>query len=274
MTTPNRLADPIAEITVTGTAMASAHGEAATSTTSPRSVHRAGSPTMNPKMTTSAASTRTAGTSGLAIRSARRARSPLRAWACSTRWTTVVSELSRPAAVASICSAPPPLIEPAGTASPGPTSTGMDSPVIAEVSMLLVPVTTTPSVATRSPGRTTRMSSSCRSTAGMVSSPDSREMVAVCGIRDSSARSPSRARSIARSSRASAMENRNASAAASPTCPSSTAPTAAIVISRLTPRRPRTSRRTAPGTKVQAPASRDRASTTTEAVVTPVRSRV
>ena len=37
-------AEPIAEITVTGTAIANAHGDAATSTTSARSTHSAGSP--------------------------------------------------------------------------------------------------------------------------------------------------------------------------------------------------------------------------------------
>ena len=42
----------------------------------------------------------------------------------------VVNELSCPSAVASICSGPLPLIAPAGTESPGPTSTGIDSPVI------------------------------------------------------------------------------------------------------------------------------------------------
>jgi hypothetical protein len=48
----------------------------------------------------------------------------------------VVSELSVPAAVASTSSTPELLIAPADTASPGSTSTGIDSPVIAEVSRL------------------------------------------------------------------------------------------------------------------------------------------
>ena len=88
------------------------------------------------------------------MRSAKRARSPFSACACSTSSTIVVSELSVPAAVVSISRAPAVLIAPADTASPGSTSTGMDSPVIAEVSRLERPVRTTPSVAIRSPGRT------------------------------------------------------------------------------------------------------------------------
>ncbi|MFP3397113.1 hypothetical protein SB749_12295 [Brevibacterium sp. SIMBA_078] len=51
--------------------------------------------------------------------------------------------------------------------------------------------------------------------------------------------SPCCARPIARSSRASATENGNANAAASPTWPSTTAPIAAIVINSPTPKRPR-----------------------------------
>src|SRR5699024_1523154 len=57
--TPSSLADPIAEITVTGTAIASAHGDAATSTTRARSIHVPGSPTMNPKAAMRTAAMRT-----------------------------------------------------------------------------------------------------------------------------------------------------------------------------------------------------------------------
>ena len=44
------------------------------------------------------------------------------------------------------------------SSSPGPTSTGSDSPVTSEASTALVPSTTRPSVATFSPGRTTNRS--------------------------------------------------------------------------------------------------------------------
>ena len=44
---------------------------------------------------------------------------------------------------------------PAWTSSPGPASTGTDSPVMAERSRLVRPARMTPSVAARSPGRST-----------------------------------------------------------------------------------------------------------------------
>ena len=215
MTTPNRLAAPIAETTVTGTAMASAQGEAATNTTRARVIHSSGSPSRDPRAATSTARMSTPGTRGFAIRSASRARSPFSAWACSTRCTMVVRELSVPAAVASISRAPAVLIDPAETVSPGPTSTGMDSPVIAEVSRELRPVRTIPSVATRSPGRTTSTCPGRRSLASTSTVAPPARMVAVSGTSFSRARRPARARSMALSSRASAMEYRNARAAAS-----------------------------------------------------------
>ena len=217
MMTPNFDAAPMALITVTGTAIARAQGDAATRTTSARSVHVPGSPIKKPNNTIAAAAISTAGTRGLAIRSASRARLPFRACACSTRATICVRELSRPSAVASIRRVAAPFTEPAATRSPGATSTGIDSPVTADVSRLDRPSTTTPSVATRSPAPTTRMSSSRTSAAGIVTSPFNRDTRTVSGISDRSARRPSLARSIARSSRASARENRNASVAASPT---------------------------------------------------------
>ena len=118
----------------------------------------------------------------------------------------VVSELSVPAAVVSTSSAPAVLIAPADTESPGSTSTGIDSPVIAEVSRLERPVRTIPSVAIRSPGRTSISWPTARSFAATSTEAPSRRMVAVSGTSLSSARSPPRARSIALSSRASAIE--------------------------------------------------------------------
>ena len=217
MTTPNLVAAPIAETTVTGTAIASAQGLAATRTTRARVIQVSGSPSRDPSTPTRTARTITPGTSGRAIRSAIRARSPFSAWACSTSSTIVVSELSVPAAVASTSSTPALLIAPADTASPGATSTGIDSPVIAEVSRLDRPERTSPSVATRSPGRTSSTSPTAISLAGTEAEVPSRSTVAVSGTSFSSARSPPQARSIALSSRASAIEKRNASAAASST---------------------------------------------------------
>jgi len=152
--------------TVPGTAIASAQGLAATRTTRARVIQVSGSPSRDPSTPTRTARTITPGTSGRAIRSAIRARSPFSAWACSTSSTIVVSELSVPAAVASTSSTPALLIAPADTASPGATSTGIDSPVIAEVSRLDRPERTSPSVATRSPGRTSSTSPTAISLAG------------------------------------------------------------------------------------------------------------
>ena len=235
MTTPNWLAAPIAATTVSGTEIASAHGDAATRTTSARVIHVSGSPSSEPITPTSTARIITPGTRGWAIRSAIRARSPFSACAFSTRSTSVVSELSVPAAVVSTSSTPAELIAPAGTSSPGATSSGMDSPVIAEVSRLERPDRMMPSVAIRSPGRTSISSPTSRSFASTSAAVPSRSTVAVCGTSFNSARSPPWARSIALSSSASAIEYRNASAAASPTNPRITAPTALIIISKPMP---------------------------------------
>jgi hypothetical protein len=164
--------------------------------------------------------------------------------------------LSLPAASARTSITPEALTDPAGTSSPGPASTGTDSPVIAEVSRLVRPETTTPSVAILSPARTSSTSSTRMSLAASSTTSSPRLIRAVSGTSRSSARRPERARSIARSSRASAMEYRKARAAASSTLPSRTAPTALIVMSRPMPSRPRvTSATTAPGAKVAPPAS-------------------
>ena len=133
-TTPKRLAAPIAEMTVTGTEIANAHGEAATRTTRARVIHSTGSPNSEPAHATTAASTSTPGTSGRAMRSAMRARSPFSAWASSTSRTTAVSELSSPGAVAVTVIGPPTAMTPASTSSPADTSTGIDSPVTADES--------------------------------------------------------------------------------------------------------------------------------------------
>ena len=81
-----------------------------------------------------------------------------------------------------------------------------------------------PSVAIRSPGLTT-MQSPIRSSLGVITvSVPSRSTVAWSGASDSRARRPRRVRAKEYSSRPSLMENRKASAAASPTSPRMTAP--------------------------------------------------
>src|SRR3546814_9596848 len=95
MTTPNLLAEPIAETTVTGTAIANAQGLAATNTTNARVIHNPVSPKSAPITPTRTARIITPGTRGRAILSAMRAHSPLSACAYSTNSTIVVKELSR-----------------------------------------------------------------------------------------------------------------------------------------------------------------------------------
>ena len=107
---PERVAAPIAATTVTGTEMANAHGAAATSTTSERSIQAAGRPSSAAEHAIATASTQTPGTSGRAIRSASRWPRPLRSCASSTIRTIWASELSSVREVTSTSSAAPPLI--------------------------------------------------------------------------------------------------------------------------------------------------------------------
>ena len=125
--------------------------------------------------------------------------------------------VSSPARVILTSSTPFKLIVPAKTSSPVALSTGSDSPVIADVSKLLRPARTMPSVAIRSPGRTTSTSPTRSSFASTSTVASPRWTRAVSGTSFNSARNPARARSIALSSNASAMEYKNASAAASST---------------------------------------------------------
>ena len=210
-TTPRRLAAPMAEMTVTGTEMAKAQGDAATSTTSARSIHVPGSPKMEPMAATATARMSTPGTSGRAMRSATRARPPLSCCARSTRATTSVSELPEPGAVARASMASPALMVPARRAPPSSTATGMDSPVTADASMVAVAPSSVASVGIRSPARMSRTSPGTMSSTGMsrCDFPPQQEFstsVACSGSSFSSDRRPRRARCIALSSRASAME--------------------------------------------------------------------
>ena len=71
-----------------------------------------------------------------------------------------------PTLVATTTSRPWPLIEAPTTSSPGPTSTGTDSPVSIERSTQDVPSLTTPSTGTFSPGSTTTRSPTTTSSTG------------------------------------------------------------------------------------------------------------
>ena len=100
----------------------------------------------------------TMGTNTAETRSARRCTLALPFWASSTSRAIWASWVSEPTREASTTSLPPEFTVAPTTASPGPTSTGTDSPVSMEASTAEVPVTTVPSVAIFSPGRTTNRS--------------------------------------------------------------------------------------------------------------------
>ena len=144
---------------------------------------------------------------------------------------------------------------PASTRLSTSTSTGIDSPVTADTSRLDRPSTTTPSVATRSPAHTRIRSPTSTSAVGTATWAVPQRSRVVSGTSDSTARKPCRDRVTAHSSKASEIENKNASDAASPHCPNTTAPTSAIDINNPTPNRRRPNARTASGTKVAPPAT-------------------
>ena len=93
------------------------------------------------------------------------------------------------------------LTHPPTTASPGPTSTGTDSPVIIAVSTALWPLTTTPSVAIFIPGRTTNRSPTRSAEMSMLASVPSRSTSTSLGACASRARTAAPDRRFARASR-------------------------------------------------------------------------
>ena len=87
------------------------------------------------------------------------------------------------------------------TASPGPTSTGTDSPVTVEESSALCPEMITPSVAIRSPGFTTNWSPMCSWEMFTTVSPLAASSVTSDGASSSSALSAAPDRRLARASK-------------------------------------------------------------------------
>ena len=100
----------------------------------------------------------TTGTNTAEIWSARRCTGALPDWASVTSLAICASRVSLPMRRASTTSRPSALIVAPVTSDPTATSTGIDSPVSIDSSTALVPSTTTPSVAMRSPGLTTNRS--------------------------------------------------------------------------------------------------------------------
>ena len=110
-------------------------------------------------------------------------------------------ELSSPTLEAHISNTPNWLTVPLETSSPGPLSTGRDSPVMTAWLTEVSPVRITPSTGIDSPGRTRRRSPTCTSSAGMTSSDGPVIRLAVRGVRCTSLSIPARAFATVRSSR-------------------------------------------------------------------------
>ena len=155
-------------------------------------------PIQKPSVATDSAIT--IGTKTPEIRSARRCTSALPFWASSTSRAIWASWVSEPTRVARTTSRPPALTVAPVTASPGPTSTGTDSPVSIDSSTAEPPSTTSPSVATFSPGRTTKRSPTTSWSAGIVTSVPSRRTWTSLAPISSSARRAAPARRLERCS--------------------------------------------------------------------------
>ena len=190
---------PVPTSRAVGVASPSAHGHATirTATAAANAVVASSSASH----TTSVTSARpiTSGTNTAEMRSASRCTGALPDWASLTSRAIWASAVSLPTRVARTTSLPPMLTVAPATSSPGPTSTGTLSPVRSERSTVELPSTTTPSVASFSPGRTTkRVPTVSSSTGRVVSLPSSASTVASFAPSASSARRAAPARCLAR----------------------------------------------------------------------------
>ena len=159
MRMPSWAPRPVPTSSAVGVASPRAHGQAMISTATAAVnavVAPAPAPSQNPSVATARAMT--TGTKTAETRSARRCTGALPFCASVTRRAIWASWVSAPTRVARTTRRPPALTVAPVTASPGPTSTGTGSPVSSEASMAEVPSSTIPSVATFSPGRTTKRS--------------------------------------------------------------------------------------------------------------------
>ena len=148
--------------------------------------------------------TDSASTTGTKIpdtRSASRCTCALPACASATRRAICASAVSAPTRVVLTTSRPEALIVAPATSSPGPTSTGTDSPVSMDWSIAELPDSTTPSVATFSPGRTTNRSPGRSSSTATSTSTPSRSTRASFAPSSSSARIAAPERRFARASK-------------------------------------------------------------------------
>ncbi len=193
---------PVPTSRAVGVARPSAHGQAMMSTAT-AAVKAAAEPSPvashTPRVTR--ASTITTGTKTAEIRSARRCTGALPLWASVTSRPIWASWVSAPTRVARTTRRPPALTVAPTTESPGLTSTGTLSPVSRDASMADVPSSTTPSVATFSPGRTTKRSPAASWSTGIRRSTPSRRTATSLAPSSSRARRAAPDRRLARASK-------------------------------------------------------------------------
>ncbi len=201
MRIPSWAPRPVPTRSAVGVASPRAHGHAMIRVaTAAVNAASGGKPSSSQPTSVPTASTSTTGTKTAETRSARRWIRAFPVCASSTSAAMRARRVSSPTRVARTSRRPPALRVAPVTSSPGPTSTGSDSPVRSERSTALDPSTTTPSVAIRSPGRTTNSSPARRSRMGIRRSTPSRTTATSFAARS---RSAARAAPDARAARAS-----------------------------------------------------------------------
>ena len=202
MRMPSWAPRPVPTSSAVGVASPSAQGQAMIRTAT-AAVNAASAPAPAASQNTSVATARaiTTGTNTAETRSASRCTGALPDCAVSTRRAICASWVSAPTRVARTTSRPPALTVAPTTSSPGPTSTGTDSPVSMLASTADEPSTTRPSVATFSPGRTTKWSPTTRPPIGIRCSRPSRRTATSLAPSSIKARNAAPERFLARASR-------------------------------------------------------------------------
>jgi len=189
-------------INAVGVARPSAHGQAMI-TTATAAVNAAAAvpPSTSHPASVNTERPSTIGTNTPETRSAKRCTSALPDCACATIRAICASAVSAPTSVARTTKRPEVLIVAPATWSPAATSTGTDSPVSIEASTADWPLSTTPSVAIFSPGRTTNSSPTFSWSTGTNTSLPSRNTLASFAPSSSNLRIASPERRLARASK-------------------------------------------------------------------------
>ena len=179
MRIPSCAPRPVPTSNAVGVARPRAHGHAMISTATAAENASAALPVATSQPASVASeSPSTTGTKTPETRSTSRWIGALPDCASATSVAIWASAVSSPTLVARTIRRPYVLTVAPATASPGPTSSGTGSPVSIERSIADAPSTTTPSVATFSPGRTTNRSPAITSAIGTENSTPSRKTCA------------------------------------------------------------------------------------------------